>query len=137
MLSQGPVPTFVHGLVEYAVAALFIAAPFVFGFEETSATAASIVVGLLVLAFTAVSVLPTGLVKSVSVGVHVTADIVLAVLLVALPFVLGFRDEGAPTALFITVGVLHLLVTIATRFPGRGGNGRDGSDPRDDREALA
>jgi len=38
------------------------------------------------------------------------------VLLVALPFVLDFRDETAPTALFITVGVLHLLVTIATRF---------------------
>jgi hypothetical protein len=53
------------------------------------------------------------------VGVHVTADVVLAVLLVALPFVLGFRDEGAPTALFIVLGVLHLLVTIATRFPDR------------------
>jgi hypothetical protein len=116
VLQQGPVPPFAHGAIEYVVAVLFIVAPFVFGFEETSATAASITVGLVLLAFTAVSDLPTGLVNSVSVGVHVTADIVLAVLLVALPFVLGFRDETAPTALFITVGVLHLLVTIATRF---------------------
>jgi hypothetical protein len=51
--------------------------------------------------------------------VHVTVDVVLAVLLVALPFLLGFTEEGAPTALFITLGVLHLLVTIATRFPER------------------
>ena len=112
---------------------LFIVAPFVFGFEETSATAASIVVGLVLLAFTAVSDLPTGLVRNVSVGVHVTADIVLAVLLVALPFVLGFRDETAPTALFITVGVLHLLVTIATRFRSRD----ETDDIGDDDDALA
>jgi hypothetical protein len=52
----------------------------------------------------------------VSIGVHVTVDLVLAVLLVALPFLLGFIDEGAATALFIVVGVLHLLMTIATRF---------------------
>jgi phosphatidylserine synthase len=133
VLQQGPLPPFVHGAIEYAVAVLFIVAPFVFGFEETSATAASIVVGLVLLAFTAVSDLPTALVKSVSVGVHVTADIVLAVLLVALPFVLGFRDETAPTALFITVGVLHLLVTIATRF-----RSRDAADDQSDTDdALA
>jgi phosphatidylserine synthase len=133
VLNQGPVPAFVHGVIEYAVAALFIVAPFVFDFQETSATAASIVVGLVLLAFTAVSELPTGLVKSVSVGVHVTADIVLAVLLVALPFVLGFRDETAPTALFISVGVLHLLVTIATRFRSRD----EADDPTDSDDALA
>jgi phosphatidylserine synthase len=133
MLHQGPVPPFVHGVLEYAAAVLFIVAPFLFDFQETSATAASVVVGLVLLAFTAVSNLPTGLVKTVSVGVHVTADVVLAVLLVALPFVLGFRDESAPTALFITVGVVHLLVTIATRFPRRG----DAEDRGRDEEALA
>ncbi|MDQ1641905.1 MAG: hypothetical protein QOJ90_1256 [Actinomycetota bacterium] len=124
MLSQGPLPAFFHGLIEYAAGILLIAAPFIFSFDSTSATAASVVIGLLLLAFTATSRLPTGLVRSISVGVHVTADVVLAVLLVALPFVLGFRDEGAPTALFIVLGVLHLLVTIATRF-------RDPA-PRDD-----
>ena len=134
VLHQGPIPSVVHGVIEYAVAALFIVAPFLFDFEETSATAASIVVGLVLLAFTAVSELPTGLVKSVSVGVHVLADIVLAVLLVALPFVLGFRDDETPaTALFITVGVLHLLVTIATRFRDR--DAADDSSDTDD--ALA
>jgi hypothetical protein len=117
MLKQGPVPVLVHGILEYVVGALFIAAPFLFSFNSSAApTAAAIVVGLLLLAFTATSDLPTGLVRSVSVGVHVTVDLVLAVLLVALPFVLGFTEEGGPTALFIVVGVLHLLMTIATRF---------------------
>jgi hypothetical protein len=117
MLKQGPVPVLVHGVLEYVVGVLFIAAPFLFGFNSSAApTAAAVVVGLLLLAFTASSALPTGLVSSVTIGVHVTVDLVLAVLLVALPFILGFTDEGAPTALFIVVGVLHLLVTIATRF---------------------
>ena len=119
MLNQGPLPVLVHGVLEYVVGVLFIAAPFLFGFDSSAATAAALVVGLLLLAFTATSALPTGLVRSVSLGVHVTIDLVLAVLLVALPFILGFTDEAAPTALFIVVGVLHLLVTIATRFsPG-------------------
>jgi hypothetical protein len=116
MLKQGPVPVLVHGVLEYVVGVLFIAAPFLFGFASNAATAAAVVVGLVLLAFTASSELPTGLVSSVTIGVHVTVDLVLAVLLVALPFILGFTDEGAPTALFIVVGVLHLLVTIATRF---------------------
>ena len=117
MLHQGPVPAFVHGVIEYAVGALLIVAPFLFGFDSTSATAAAVVLGLVLLAFTATSALPTGLVRSVTLGVHVTVDVVLAVLLVALPFLLGFTGEAAPTALFIALGVLHLLVTIATRFP--------------------
>ena len=43
MFKQGPVPAFVHGLVEYAAAILLIAAPFLFGFDDDTATAVSIV----------------------------------------------------------------------------------------------
>jgi uncharacterized membrane protein len=116
MLNQGPVPALAHGALEYVVGVLFIVAPFLFGFDATAATAASVVIGLALLAFTACSDLPTGLVKSITPGVHLTVDIVLAVLMVAVPFVLGFTDEGAPTAWFIGLGVLHLLVSIGTRF---------------------
>jgi hypothetical protein len=133
MLNQGPVPVLVHGILEYAVGALFIAAPFLFGFDSSAATAAALVVGLLLLAFTATSALPTGLVRSVSLGVHVTVDLVLSVLLVALPFILGFTGEAAPTALFIVVGVLHLLVTIATRFSA----GDEADGPTDTETSVA
>lgn len=123
VLHQGPVPALVHGVFEYAAGVLLIVAPFLFGFQATSATAASVVLGLVLLAFTAMSALPTGLVQSISLGVHVTVDIVFAVLLVALPFLLGFTSEAAPTALFIALGVVHLLITIATRFPQSSGRG--------------
>jgi hypothetical protein len=116
MLNQGPVPALAHGALEYVVAILFIVAPFLFDFQATAATAASVVVGLGLLAFTACSDLPTGLVKLITPGVHLTVDVVVAVLMVALPFVLGFTNEGAPTAWFIALGVLHLLISIGTRF---------------------
>jgi hypothetical protein len=122
MLNQGPLPALFHGVIEYAAGVLLIVGPFLFGYEdEEFATAASIVLGLVILALTATSDLPTGLVRSVPAALHATADVVLAILLVAAPFVLGFRDVGPPTALFIALGVAHLLVTIATRFPGRRG----------------
>ena len=114
----------VHGSLEYLVGALLIAAPFLLEFDSGQATAASIVLGLLLLAFTAMSAIPTGLVKGITVGLHVGGDVVFAVVLIALPFVLQFTDETAPTALFIVAGVLHLLVTIGTRFPAAASTGR-------------
>ena len=117
MLRQGPIPAIVHGGIEYAVGVLLIIAPFLLTFTDDYATTASLVSGVLLLAFTAASDLPTGLVKGVPPAVHVVCDVVLALLFIALPFILAFRDETAPTAMFIALGVAHLLVTIGTRFP--------------------
>jgi len=117
VLKQGPIPAVLHGALEYLVGALLIAAPFLLGFDSGQATAASIVLGLALLAFTAMSALPTALVKGISAPLHVGGDVVFAGVLIALPFVLQFSAETEPTALFIVLGVLHLLVTIGTRFP--------------------
>ncbi len=116
MYKQGPVPAFVHGIVEYAAGILLIAAPFLFGFDADAATAASIVAGVLILIVTASTAMSTGLIKSIPVQAHVVLDYIVAGLLIAAPFLLGFSDDGNATAFFIVLGVLHLLLTIATRF---------------------
>jgi hypothetical protein len=116
MLKQGPVPRFLHGFVEYAAAAVFVVAPFVLDFESGAATAASIVIGVVVLFLAASTEGPTSLINYVPLAAHVVLDYALAGVLIALPFILGFSDETAPTAFFIAVGVLHLLITIGTRF---------------------
>jgi hypothetical protein len=116
MFRQGPVPAFVHGLLEYVAGALLIGAPFLFSFDADAATAAAIVAGVLVLIVTASSALPTGLIRSIPVQAHVVLDYLLAVLLIAAPFLFGFSGDGTATAFFIVVGVVFLLVTIATRF---------------------
>jgi len=116
MFKQGPVPALVHGVVEYLAAALFIAAPFLFPFDDDTATAVSIVAGVVILVVTASTALPTGLIRSIPVQAHAVIDFLLAAVLIAAPFLFGFTDDGTATAFFIVLGVVHLLLTIGTRF---------------------
>jgi len=118
MFRQGPIPAFVHGLIEYAAGVLLIAAPFLFSFDSDAATAVSIVAGVLVLIVAASTAMSTGLIKSIPVQAHVMMDYVLAAALIASPFLFGFSGDGTATAFFIILGVVHLLVTIGTRFIG-------------------
>ena len=102
--------------MEYAVGVLFIVAPFLLGFDERAPTALAIVIGVALLVFTASSDLPTGLARTLPVGIHAVVDILVGILLIAAPFLFSFNDEGAATAFFIVLGVGFLLLTIATRF---------------------
>jgi lipopolysaccharide export LptBFGC system permease protein LptF len=125
VFKQGPVPAFVHGAIEYVAAALCIAAPFIFTFDSDSATAVSLIVGVVILIVAASTDWRTGLIQSIPVHAHVMLDYVLALSLIASPFVFGFSDDGTAAAFFIVLGVVYLLLTIATRFiaderPARG-----------------
>jgi hypothetical protein len=117
MLREGPIPQAVQGLLEYLAGILFVAAPFFLHFtDEGVATAAAIVVGILFLVLAATSQGPTGLVKQLSPPVHALLDALLAILLVAAPFVLGFSGVPTPRNLFLVAGVVWLLVTIGSRY---------------------
>lgn len=116
MLRQGPIPRFLHGAIEYIAGVLLIAAPFLFGFDAGAAVALSIVAGVVVIVVAASTEGPTSLVNSIPIPAHLLLDFALAAVLIAAPFLFGFSGESAPTAFFIVLGVLHLLVTIGTRF---------------------
>lgn len=116
MLRQGPFSAGLHGTVEYLAGAFFIASPFIFGFDADAATAIGIVGGVALILFAATAHTGPALSPVVPVVLHVLFDLALAGFLIASPFILAFSDEAAPTALFIAVGVLHLLSTIGTRF---------------------
>lgn len=121
MLRDGPIPVFVHGVIEYAAGVLFIVAPLLFDYESGAATGLSVAVGVVILLVAATSAMPTGIIRKITVSAHVALDFVLAAFLIAAPFVFGFSDETEPTAFFVALGIAHLLVTIGTRFlPGRG-----------------
>jgi hypothetical protein len=118
VFKQGPVPAFVHGVVEYLAAILFIAAPFLFTFDEDAAVAVSLVVGVVMLVVAACTHWTTGLIDTISVHAHAMIDYLLAIFLIASPFIFGFDGDGTAVAFFIITGVLYLLLTIATRFVG-------------------
>jgi len=115
-MRDGPIPLFVHGLIEYVAGAVLIVAPFLLSFESGAATAISIVLGVVIIAIAANTEGPTSLVDQLPRPAHVALDYVLVALLIAMPFLAGFSEETAPTALFIALGVAHLLITIGTRF---------------------
>jgi hypothetical protein len=116
MLKRGPIPAIAHGAVEYVAGVLLIVAPLLVDFDSRVAVALSLAYGMAVLVLTAVSQLPSGLIPQVPVSAHMVLDFVLAGLLIVSPFVFGFADLAAPTALFIVLGIAHLLITIGTRF---------------------
>jgi hypothetical protein len=116
MVKQGPVPAFVHGLYEYILGALLIALPLLLGYDSGAATAVSIVVGVLVIFLAATASGTTSLVNQISLPAHIVLDYVLVAILIASPFLFGFSGESTPTAIFIVAGVLHLLVSIGTRY---------------------
>ena len=116
MMRDGPIPFFAHGIIEYLGGALFVALPFLLGYDSGAATALSIVIGVGLIAIAASTDGPTSLVNTIPRSAHVALDYVLAAVLIGLPFLAGFSSETAPTVVFIAVGVLHLLITIGTRF---------------------
>jgi hypothetical protein len=132
MFKRGPIPPLVHGLLDYLLAALLIAAPFLIGFDDDAATALSIAAGVAVLMLGAFTAWSTGIVKSIPPVAHAMIDYLLGALLIALPFLAGFSDDGTASAFFVVVGVAGLLLTVATRFTpvASGDAGRSARSPR-------
>jgi VIT1/CCC1 family predicted Fe2+/Mn2+ transporter len=116
MFKRGPIPPFVHGVLDYLLAALLIAAPFLFGFDTDTAIAVSIVAGIAVLMLGAFTAWTTGIVKSIPPVAHAMLDYALAALLIASPFLFGFTDDSGATAFFVVVGVAGIVLAIATRI---------------------
>jgi hypothetical protein len=116
MLREGPIPRFAHGIYEYLLGVLFIASPFLFDYDSAAGTGIAIAVGVALIVLAATSADSTALVRRIPGMVHVTIDVLLAIFLIAAPFLLGFDGEAAPRNFFLVFGVAHLLVCIGTRF---------------------
>jgi hypothetical protein len=116
MFRDGPFPAFLHGLTEYVAGALFIALPLLLNYESGAAKAVSIVIGVLMIAVAASTDWGLSLNNQIPKAAHFALDWILAAVLIASPFLFGFSGESTPTAIFIAAGVLHILLTIGTRF---------------------
>lgn len=117
MLRNGVIPLAVHELLEPFIAALLIAAPFLFGFsDQGAATAVFIALGVLVLLIGQSTDWRISVIKIIPLPVHFVLDLVIGVLLIISPFLFGFSDQAAPTALAIVLGAGSLLIGLGTRF---------------------
>ena len=125
MVKQGPIPAFLHSLIEYVAGIALIAAPLLLDYDSGAATAASIILGVLILFLVATTTSTMSLINQVPLSMHIVFDYVIAAVLIASPFLFGFSGEKTPTAIFIGAGVVWLLLSIGTRYrkedtPARG-----------------
>jgi hypothetical protein len=114
-LRRGSTPLVVHGLLEYGIGILLIASSSFF-YDDNTATAVSILLGAAVLAISALSDIPTALLRRIPLSAHILLDFLFGILLVASPFIFGFSDEAAAVAFFLVVGIFYLVLTAVTRF---------------------
>jgi hypothetical protein len=119
-MERGPLPLNVHAALEPLIGAVLIASPWIFGFSDVDeATIACIVLGALVILTGAITDWRVSLIRLISIRTHFMADLTVALLLIVLPFILGFGDEGGPTRFMVIAGILEAIAALSTRWDPR------------------
>ena len=104
-----------HGFVDFAVVAAFLTGPALLGFSglpmKLSYALAAIHSGLIL-----TTIYPFGLIKLVPFTVHGMIEFVVAIGLVAFPWVLGFSSEEAARNFYVAAGVAVFLTRMTTDY---------------------
>ncbi|WP_439555591.1 SPW repeat domain-containing protein [Dyadobacter sp.] len=83
-----------HSKIDYLTSALFIAMPWIAGFEEVlPATWTLVAVGAMSILMSLFTDYEGGMVRSIPMSVHLNVDVVTGLFLAASPWILGFADE--------------------------------------------
>src|SRR5947209_7459011 len=115
------IPTRIHGMLDYAVGVLLIAAPWLLGFAGGGAeTWVPVILGAGALVYSVLTAYELGLVPVLTMPVHLGLDAASGVLLAASPWLFGFADHvWAPHLVF---GLLEMGAAALTQTrPGRAG----------------
>jgi SPW repeat len=116
-------PTPYHGIVDYSVGAMLIVSPWVVDFDKVTSVGVWIAVlgGAALMLSSAVTDYEGSILKRwLTMPQHLAIDAVLALLLIATPFVFGFADEGTYAWLpFVGAGVIELVSCAITQTTSR------------------
>ena len=118
------IPTYVHGILDYAMGVLLIAAPFLLGFATGGAAMwVPIVLGAGMLVYSLMTDYELGLFPTISMGTHLALDAMSGVVLAVSPWVFQFDDVvWAP---HLIVGLLEIAAAATTeRVPRHARIGR-------------
>ena len=106
-------PTRIHGILDYLVGALLIAAPWIFGFARGGAeTWVPVALGAAALVYSLLTDYELGVVKRLQMPVHLWLDGISGVLLAISPWLFAFDEHvWAPHLAF---GLLEVVVAFFT-----------------------
>lgn len=87
------IPTRIHGMLDYSMGILLIAAPWLFGFARGGAeTWIPVILGAGALLYSIFTDYELGLVRRLSMSTHLMLDLGSGILLAASPWLFGFSD---------------------------------------------
>jgi hypothetical protein len=112
------ISTRTHAAMDYTVAVLLIAAPWIFGFADESSTAKwiSIAVGVAMIGMSAMTNYEGGLLaRLIPMRMHLMTDAVVGIFLAVSPWLFGFADHGANAWLpFLAIGIGEIGASATT-----------------------
>lgn len=109
-----PIPTKVHGVLDYTTGALFLASPWLLGFADNDAARrVAVGTGAAVLGLSALTNYEAGLSRRIPMATHLTIDTWNGVLVAASPWLLGFAKRISWPHL--TFGLLELGAGLLTQ----------------------
>jgi len=108
------ISTKVHGILDYLMGALLIAAPWIFGFNDGGAeTWVPVIIGIVMLLQALMTDFEMGVFKSISMSTHLRMDFIAGIFLAASPWIFGFSDTvWAPHVIF---GLMEVAASLMTR----------------------
>jgi drug/metabolite transporter (DMT)-like permease len=123
------IPTRIHGIVDYVVGIVLIAAPWIFQFNDVSAAKwTAIGVGAAIIVYSLLTEYELGVVREIPMPAHLALDVVGGAFLALSPWLFGFHDDGTNAWLpHVVVGLADIgIAAITFRHPGdRVAAGRD------------
>ena len=110
---------FSHGVIDYLMVIFLVIGPRVAGFTGSQAT---ICYGLAVvhLLLTIITRFPLGILKTLPFWLHGAIEIIVAVLLVILPWLAGFSAGVHSRNFFVAIGVLIAVIWVLTDYRSAG-----------------
>lgn len=114
------IPLKVHNVIDYIVGALLIVSPWIFGFAEIPAARTLFLVGGVgLIAYSLITKYYYSIAKILPLGVHMTLDALLGVLVILAPALFGYRDfltEGQYAAhIVLGIGAVGLVALTRPR----------------------
>jgi hypothetical protein len=109
--------TKVHGILDYLVGVILIAAPWVLGFAQNGAeTWVPVILGAGAILYSLLTNYEMGVSKTISMRTHLALDIASGILLAASPWIFNFNDYVYLPHLVLGLGEI-LIASITERYP--------------------
>ena|SRR5689334_19649524 len=111
-----PISARVHGVLDYALVAVFLNAPMVFGFQHTRASVIAYWLTGIHLFMTGITDFPLGAFKWIPFKVHGAIEVVAGLFVLVAPWIFSFSDQARGRNFFVAMGLIILIVVALTDY---------------------